>query len=168
MTAGDRASPDLQLRAANVSLEVVDPFSPAALTAMRSYFAELDARFPGGFDPGPAVDVSSMGPPGGRFVLAMSDGTPVACGGLQRIGEAIGEIKRMWVHEDWRGAGLGTRILRRLESEAAALGYEVVRLDTNRTLTEALAMYSRAGYREIERYNDNRYAQAFFEKVLGS
>ena len=46
------------------------------------------------------------------------------------------------------------------------MGHDVVRLDTNGTLTEAIAMYERAGYRSIDRYNDNPYAQAFFEKPL--
>jgi ribosomal protein S18 acetylase RimI-like enzyme len=92
----------------------------------------------------------------------------VACGGVQTIGDRLGEVKRMWVHPDWRGAGLGSRLLRRLEDEARALGHRTVRLDTNGTLTEAIAMYDRAGYRRIERYNDNPYAQAWFEKPLSS
>ena len=41
-----------------------------------------------------------------------------------------------------------------------------VRLDTNRTLKEAQALYRKAGYREIGRYNDNLYADFFFEKEL--
>jgi GNAT superfamily N-acetyltransferase len=56
--------------------------------------------------------------------------------------------------------------LRRLEDVARDLGHREVRLDTNLTLTEAVAMYERAGYVEIERYNDNPYAQAFFAKRL--
>lgn len=160
------ATADLLVRAATVSLDVVDPATPPARRAMGRYFDELDRRFPGGFDPGPTDDVSSMTAPAGTFVLAVSDGTPVACGGVQRIADGVGEIKRMWVDDAWRGAGLGSRMLRRLEAETRALGYDVVRLDTNRTLAEAVAMYERAGYREIERYNDNPYAQAFFEKGL--
>lgn len=160
------ATADLLVRAATVSLDLVDPGSPAARGAMGSYFAELDRRFAGGFDPGPTDDVSSMTAPSGCFVLAASDGAPVACGGVQRIGDGVGEIKRMWVDDAWRGAGLGSRMLRRLEDEATRLGYAVVRLDTNRGLGEAVAMYERAGYREIARYNDNPYAEAFFEKAL--
>ena len=73
----------------------------------------------------------------------------------------------MWVDEDWRGAGLGSRMLRELEALAGRLGHRRVVLDTNGTLTEAIAMYGRAGYRPIERYNDNPYAEAWFEKDLG-
>jgi GNAT superfamily N-acetyltransferase len=103
---------------------------------------------------------------GGAFVLATSDGSPVACGGVRDLGGGVGEIKRMWVHDDWRGAGLGSRLLRHLEEVCRGLGHRLVRLDTNRTLVEAVAMYERSGYRPIERYNDNPYAQAFFEKEL--
>ncbi len=41
-----------------------------------------------------------------------------------------------------------------------------MRLDTNGALTEAIALYERAGYHRIERYNDNPYAELFFEKSL--
>ncbi len=72
----------------------------------------------------------------------------------------------MWVHDDWRGAGLGSRLLRHLEDQARALGHDIVRLDTNAALTEAISMYQRAGYRAIGRYNDNPWATHFFEKRL--
>jgi ribosomal protein S18 acetylase RimI-like enzyme len=41
-----------------------------------------------------------------------------------------------------------------------------VKLDTNRSLVEAQALYRKLGYREIGRYNDNPYADHFFEKRL--
>ncbi len=158
------ATADLLVRAATVEIRSVHPGAPTAQQAVRSYFDELDARFPGGFDPGDHHDVDHMAPGAGAFVVATSDGEPVACGGVQAIGPGVGEIKRMWVHPGWRGAGLGSRLLRHLEEVAVELGHPTVRLDTNGTLVEAIAMYERAGYRAIERYNDNPYAQAFFEK----
>ena len=142
---------------------------------MAAYFAELDARFPGGFDAGgqSTKDAELLGPPDGAFVVVLpedaGEGTPaIACGGVQTITADIryGEIKRMWVDQRWRGAGVGSRLLRHLESVAAGLGHDVVRLDTNDTLVEAIGMYRRAGYAEIERYNDNPYARHFFEKRI--
>jgi DNA-binding MarR family transcriptional regulator/RimJ/RimL family protein N-acetyltransferase len=162
------ATADLLVRAATVQLRTVSPTEPAATEAVGQFFAELDRRFPGGFDPGDATghDSAAMSPPAGAFVVATSDGDPVACGGVQQIGPGIGEIKRMWVHPDWRGAGLGSRMLAHLEERARALGHREIRLDTNGTLVEAIAMYERAGYRAVERYNDNPYAEAFFAKDL--
>lgn len=158
---------DLLVRAATVHLRAVEPTDPAAVEAVGHYFAELDRRFPTGFDAGEgAHDAESMAAGAGAFVVATSDGRPVACGGVQQVGPGVGEVKRMWVHPEWRGAGLGSRMLRHLEAEAARLGHRRVVLDTNATLVEAIAMYERAGYSPTERYNENPYAQAWFEKVL--
>lgn len=164
------------VRSATAELVEVDPASERARAALAAYFAELDARFPGGFEPG-IQDPDDYRPPRGRFVLALSDGEVVACGALQRLAgqetadptgdTATAEVKRMWVHPAWRGWGLAGRMLRHLEGLAAADGFRAVRLDTNPTLVEAIAMYRGSGYREIERYNDNPYAGHWFEKALG-
>ena len=158
---------DLLVRAATVSIETVDPASAAAREAVARYYAELDERFPQGFVPDPQTeeDDDSLRAPAGAFVVAVSDGRPIAGGGVRTYDEAA-EIKRMWVDGDWRGAGLGSRLLRRLEDLARELGHAVVRLDTNETLGDAIAMYERSGYARIERYNDNPYATHFFSKPL--
>ncbi len=160
------AEADLLVRAATVTFELSDPASPVGRDVVGRYFAEIGRRF--GFDPAGETDKDArlLVPPAGVFVVAVSDGEPVACGGLHTIAPGTGELKRMWVHDDWRGAGLGTRLLRHLEDQARALGHATVRLDTNKALTEAIAMYERAGYRAIARYNDNPWATHFFEKPL--
>lgn len=163
------ATADLLLRAATVAFEVVDPRTHDAQAAMASYFAELDVRFRGGFDPGAGgagKDAESMRAPDGAFVVARSDGEVVGCGGVQRVDARTGEIKRMWIHPGLRGAGIGRRMLAELEATARRLGRTRVLLDTNEVLTEAVAMYERSGYRAIERYNDNPYAHHWFEKRL--
>lgn len=154
-------------RAAALPLETVDPASAQAREAVARYYAELDERFPQGFVPDPQTDEddASLRPPVGAFVVAVVDGRAVAGGGVRVYGDAA-EIKRMWVDGDWRGAGLGTRLLRHLEDLARGLGHNVVRLDTNETLVDAIAMYDRSGYARVERYNDNPYATHFFEKRL--
>ncbi|WP_151081472.1 bifunctional helix-turn-helix transcriptional regulator/GNAT family N-acetyltransferase [Nocardioides cynanchi] len=156
------------VRAATMTCEDVPAGSPDAVDAVRRYFAELDERIPGGFDPGDAAtsDVAGLAPPYGVFVVGRIDGEVMACGGVQRHSRTIGEIKRMWISPEWRGCGLGGRMLSELEGRARGLGYRSVHLDTNGTLVEAIAMYERAGYRAIERYNDNPYAQAWFTKPL--
>jgi GNAT superfamily N-acetyltransferase len=152
---------------ADVSFETVDPASAYAREAMDRYFAELDARFPHGFDPGPHTDEDddTLRAPVGAFVVGTSGARPVAGGGV-RVYDDAAEIKRMWVDGDFRGAGLGSRLLRHLEGVARELGHTLVRLDTNETLVDAIAMYERAGYVRIDRYNDNPYATHFYEKRL--
>jgi DNA-binding MarR family transcriptional regulator/GNAT superfamily N-acetyltransferase len=157
---------DLLVRAATVTFEPVGPATRLARETVGHYFAEIHRRF--GFDPAGEADKDAkvLTPPSGVFVVAVSDGLPVACGGWQTIGPGVAELKRMWVHDDWRGVGLGSRLLRHLEERAGLSGHLTVRLDTNKALTEAIAMYERAGYRQVDRYNDNPWATHFFEKRL--
>jgi DNA-binding MarR family transcriptional regulator len=157
---------DLLVRAATVRFEPVDPVSLPARDVVGRYFAEIGRRF--GFDPSDETerDALLLVPPTGVFAVALSDGVPVACGGLLAIAPHVGDLKRMWVHDDWRGAGLGSRLLRHLEDQARESGHDTVRLDTNAALAEAIGMYQRAGYRAIDRYNDNPWATHFFEKRL--
>lgn len=150
-----------------LELIVVDPAEPRAREAMQRYFEELAARFPNGFDPGDALDaVASYRVPDGAFVVAVRGDELLGCGAVQHLDASTSEIKRMWVSPAARGAGLGRRLLAHLESLAAAAGRRSVVLDTNRTLTEAIAMYGRAGYVEVDAYNDNPYAERWFRKSL--
>lgn len=151
-----------------IELRVVSPKSTAARQCLTAYFRELAARFDDGFDPGRGdlAPEKEMTPPNGFFVLARIDGKAVGCGGLRRIDERIGEIKRMWTAPEARGQGIARRVLHELEALGREAGLEILRLDTNRVLLEAQAMYRREGYREIARYNDNPYAQHWFEKKL--
>lgn len=140
-----------------------------ARACLDRYFSELAERFDAGFDP--ARDRSAppedLEPPSGLFLLARLMGEPVGCGALKRIEAATGEIKRVWTAPSARGLGVARMILRRLEAEAAAMGMTVLRLDTNKALTEAHALYLGQGYREIGRFNDNPYAHRWFEKRIG-
>ena len=76
------------------------------------------------------------------------------------------ELKRMWVSSTVRGLGVGRRMLRELEQQAAAHGVVTVHLETNRYLTEAIALYRSAGYHEVAAFNDEPYADHWFEKHL--
>ena len=85
---------------------------------------------------------------------------------IRMIAKIIGDIKRMWVAPAMRGVGLGGRILVVLETQARRLGVEILRLETNRTLHEAQALYRRHGYREVAAFSDEPYAHHWFEKRL--
>ena len=65
-----------------------------------------------------------------------------------------------------RGLGIGRRLLAELELRAAEHGARMARLETNRSLVEAIAMYRSAGYREVPAFNDEAYAHHWFEKRL--
>lgn len=156
------------LRFVGVRIERIDPASPEARWCVARYFEELDARFEEGFDPGASIaaENAELVPPLGAFLVAGVDGQPVGCGAVKRVEPGIGSIKRMWVDGSMRGLGLGRRILAALEREARDLGFATVRLETNRALVEAIRLYRSAGYREVAPFNEDPYAQHWFEKTL--
>jgi ribosomal protein S18 acetylase RimI-like enzyme len=151
-----------------VTLSVVDAGSDQARWTMTQYFQELDARFADGFDFGNALDEAAVdfNPPNGAFVVATYGDDLVACGAIQFLDDDRAEIKRMWVNPRRRGLGLGRRLLVHLEGEIHASGRSTVVLDTNASLTEAIAMYRACGYEPVDRYNDNPYAHLWFAKRL--
>jgi DNA-binding MarR family transcriptional regulator len=156
------------LTAGLIEISVDDAFGPDAQRCLDAYYSELVDRFEDGFDPalGLPAGAPEMSPPDGLFLVGRLRGEPIACGGLKLHGHDPAEIKRMWVSPDARGLGVARRMLGALEDQARARGAEVVRLETNRTLTEAIAMYRSSGFVEIEPYNDERYAHHWFEKKL--
>jgi ribosomal protein S18 acetylase RimI-like enzyme len=72
----------------------------------------------------------------------------------------------MWVSASARGLGLGRRLLEELESRVTASGATTARLETNRALVEAITLYRSAGYREVPAFNDEPFADHWFEKNL--
>jgi len=154
------------MRAAAVVVEAADPHGIEARACIDAYLRELDERFESGFDPARSVsaDPDELSPPHGAFLVARLDGVAIGCGAIKTLARRCGEIKRMWVDSRARGLGVGQRLLDALEARALDLGLTTLRLDTNRSLAEARALYARNGYREIAPYNDNPYADHWFEK----
>jgi GNAT superfamily N-acetyltransferase len=147
-------------------ITVEDPATDAAQFCLRSYFAELDARFDTGFDPAASLPATTgeLVEPAGLLLVAWLDGAPVGCGALKFHAAAPAELKRMWVSAGARGHGIGRRLLTALERHAADRGAPGVRLETNHKLREAIALYRAAGDQEVPAFNDEPYAHHWFEK----
>lgn len=117
--------------------------------AARLLVAELNADLAGeGYDPsqqhGLALD--RLFRPGIHFYVAFVKGEPAGCGGIQFFDD-FAELKRMYVRPAHRGAGVSPAIIGRLESDAAAKGLSLVRLETGDKQLAAMRFYAREGYR---------------------
>lgn len=156
------------LTASAIEISPTDPDGPAARQAIAQYYTVLAERFELGFDPATTrpAPADALRPPAGLFLVATLKGSVVGCVGVKLHPGGIGEIKRLWVAPDTRGMGLGRRLLTAIEDAARDAGSTVTRLDTNRTLTEAIQLYRSAGYVEIPAFNDEPYAHHWFEKRL--
>ena len=104
------------------------------------------------------------------LLLATCDGRPAGCVALRRLADGAGEVKRMYVDTRFRGRGVGVALTARVLEDAVARGYRTLRLDTSVRQVEALALYRRFGFTEIEPYyevgDDLRAWLVFMERTL--
>ncbi len=112
----------------------------------------------------------SYAPPQGRLLLACKDERPAGCAALRDLGDGVCEMKRMYIHEDMRGQGIGRALVGRLLSEASEAGYRHMRLDTSIRQTEAMGLYESAGFTRIAPYyplpNDLKNWLVFMERGI--
>lgn len=151
-----------------VDIRPVDPADPDARRCLRAYFAELGRRSDIPFDPatGSTAEPHEVRPPAGAFLVAYVGDEPIGCGAIKHHPGEPSDIKRMWVAESARGLGIGRRLLADLERLAREHGDDAVRLETNKALVEAIAMYESSGYRRVPAFNDEPFAHYWFEKPL--
>jgi putative acetyltransferase len=162
--------------ALEIAREALTSLVATALVAALN--AELSALYP---EPGAThfrLDPIEVAPGTGVFLVARWSGRPVGCGALRHLresdlvrelGPGVGELKRMYVAPELRGKGIGRALLSRLESEARALGLTRLVLETGTRQTEALALYRRAGFTEIQAYGEysaSSGTSVCFAKVL--
>jgi ribosomal protein S18 acetylase RimI-like enzyme len=92
---------------------------------------------------------------GGGILLCYEDGVPVGCVGLRRFKDDICEMKRLYLRNEFRGSGTGKMLATKIIEKAKELGYEKMRLDTIETMKEAISIYKKIGFKEIDAYREN-------------
>jgi GNAT superfamily N-acetyltransferase len=107
------------------------------------------------------VNASEFDGPTGAFLVLLDGDVTVAGGGIRRVDGVTVEVKRMWTNPDYRRQGHAMRVLRELAGLATQLGYRRVRLETGHAQPEALALYRRLGFAEIDSYGPYENATAF-------
>jgi ribosomal protein S18 acetylase RimI-like enzyme len=83
------------------------------------------------------------------FFVIRSDGTPAGCGGIKLYGDEYGELKRMYVRPQFRGAGLAKMLIDRLAAYACEHSVALLRLETGIHQIEAIGLYERMGFQRI-------------------
>ena len=88
-----------------------------------------------------------------HVIVAYDDKKAIGCGAFKKYDENIVEIKRMFVHFDFRGQRIGKLILAELETWASELGFSECILETGWKQAEAVRLYQRSGYEIIPNYD---------------
>jgi ribosomal protein S18 acetylase RimI-like enzyme len=154
----------------NRPFELIEAASGLDLSHAAALFAEYAASLDGGahmslhhqgFEHELATLPGRYSRPSGLILLALVDHAPVGCVALREIPPMpsdtgrVCEMKRMYVKPQCRGLGVGRALATRLISEAAAIGYSHMKLDTEPEFNAAVGLYRSLGFAEIPRYNDD-------------
>jgi GNAT superfamily N-acetyltransferase len=91
-------------------------------------------------------------PPSGCLLLGQYEAKIAGCACLRKIGENIGEIKRMYVRPEFRKKGIGRALIETIINEASNIGYSKIRLDSAPFAKEAYTLYRVCGFQDIEPY----------------
>jgi putative acetyltransferase len=132
----------------------------------------LDAHLAGRYSPeqrfGPNLKAAHVETGRGTFVIARVDGVAVGCGALRRMDGTTSEVKRMYVEPEWRGRGVAEAVLEHLEGAARTLGSSRLVLETGTYQAEAIGLYRRAGFRQIDCFGESAGAPTSlcFEKLM--
>ncbi len=105
--------------------------------------------------------------PTGIFFIAKTGDTVVGCGGIKKLSTDSCEIKRLFVRNSFRGKGIGKLLCDSLFEWGRKNGYRRMLLDTNIEMKEAVLLYRKYGFKEIQPYciNENTHP-VFMECIL--
>lgn len=87
-----------------------------------------------------------------EVIVAYQNDVPVGCGAIKPFSATEAEVKRMFVHPDYRKRGIAAKVLHELESWATELGFDTCVLETGKKQPEAIALYQKVGYHIIPNY----------------
>ena len=116
--------------------------------------------------------INQFMPPDGQLLIAKYERGIMGCAGLQKIGNEIAEVKRVYVRSPYRKQGIGRLLLKAIIEDACQIGYAKIRLDSAPFMQEAQALYRSLGFREIEPYPESEIPEnyrknwIFMEKIL--
>lgn len=105
------------------------------------------------------------GEPHGRLYLLRVDGEAAGCIALRKLDDDSCEMKRLYVRPQYRGSGFGRLLAEKIISDAREIGYKHMLLDTLPFLREAIDMYKKLGFYEIECYNDSPIDSTIFLRL---
>jgi GNAT superfamily N-acetyltransferase len=88
-----------------------------------------------------------------HVVICYQDNVAIGCGAFKELDSNTVEIKRMFVHPDYRGKGIASSVLKELEIWANEFNYTNCVLETGRNNPEAIALYQKSGYEIIPNYD---------------
>lgn len=149
-------------------MPVIEPYRPDLAAPLRAFLARCLPESGRTFDPeGRHAHLLDVEAAYEAFWCLVEDGGDVAgCVGVRALSKDVCELKTLFVYERLQGHGWGRRLVEQAIGLARSRGFRAMRLDTISTSANAIGLYRRLGFRDIDRYDDNPLADVFMELDL--
>ncbi|MFZ6656683.1 GNAT family N-acetyltransferase [Undibacterium sp. TJN19] len=151
-----------------MKIEILDPSSAAAVELIALSDTYVAALYPA--ESNHLESVRALAQPNVIFLGCYVDDRLAACGAVKMMDDdnCYGEIKRVFVLDEFRGMGLSKRLMQALENYLLANDIRIARLETGIRQPEALGLYQRLGYMERSSFGDYQEdpLSVFMEKNL--
>jgi GNAT superfamily N-acetyltransferase len=87
--------------------------------------------------------------PGGEILMVVDGDTPIGCCAILDEGHGLFELGKMTIRDDYRGRGLGRKLLLAAIDEARRKHAHSLYLLTNDKLGDAVHLYESVGFRHV-------------------
>ena len=152
-------------------IEIIQAAAPDQIEEVQRLFREyekwleLDICFQG-FEVELANLPGKYSEPEGRLLTVSVDGIIAGCIALRKLEDNICEMKRLYLRGEFRGSGLGNKLIEKVIEEARVIGYQKMRLDTlPGKMAKAVKLYESHGFRQIPAYYHNPYSETLFMEL---
>jgi putative acetyltransferase len=105
------------------------------------------------------------GAEGGALLLAFDSSEPAGTIAMRRLEATSGEVKRLYLRPNFRGHGLGRRLLEAVIDRASAVPYDCLYADTLPSMMGALSLYRWGGFEQVEVYSNTPTPGAIYLKL---
>ena len=87
-----------------------------------------------------------------QAIVVYEGNKAVGGGAIRRYNDEDIELKRVFVHAEYQGQGIGSKLVSLLIEWAEELGYQRMILETGELLAESCAVYKKLGFQVISNY----------------
>ena len=103
--------------------------------------------------------------PYGRLYIAYYNNKAAGCIALRKFENDGCEMKRLFVRPEYRHLKIGKKLVDKIIEDARELKYKYMVLDTLSNLHEAVSLYRKSGFQEVEAYYENPLDNVLYFKL---
>ncbi|MGP9529723.1 GNAT family N-acetyltransferase [Glutamicibacter sp. AOP5-A2-18] len=153
----------------DIKVVEADPLDESIQAMVRQHLADMEPTAP--TESRHALDSTKLGTENIFMFQVCVGETAIAMGAFKDLGEHVAELKSMRVSPEFRGRGIGRRLLDELISCAAQRGFTRLYLETGTHpyFTAARRMYQAAGFGLCPPFGDYQLDpnSVFYQRAIG-